>query len=109
MSACDVTPDSTSTVSRPVSIPATMSVSILSPIMAASSECTPRIRRPVRIIRGFGLPTKYAVCPVAISIGAIIARQAGIMPSSDGPVRSLFVPMSFAPRITSRTAFRMFS
>ena len=60
-------------------------------------------------MRGFGLPMKYALTPVAISIGAIIARQAGMMPSSEGPVRSLFVPMSFAPLFTSCTALSIFS
>ena len=55
----DVDPDyvSTSTVSRPVSMPATMSVSMRSPIMTASCECTPSRRRPVRIMSGLGLPT----------------------------------------------------
>ena len=41
--------------------------------------------------------------------GLIMARQAGMMPSSEGPVRSLLVPMSLAPFSTSRTARRMFS
>lgn len=109
ISLWSVTPESTSTVSSPVSIPATMSVSIRSPIITASSECTPSMRSPVLIISGFGLPTKYAFCPVAISIGDIIARQAGIIPSSAGPVRSLLVPISLAPLITSFTALRIFS
>ena len=38
--------------------PATISVSILSPIMAALALCTPRSLIPVRIIKGLGLPTK---------------------------------------------------
>lgn len=65
--------------------------------MAASSEWTPSILRPVRIIRGLGLPTKYACFPVASSIGATKARQAGMIPVSVGPVRSEFVATKRAP------------
>jgi len=54
---------------------------------------------------GLGLPTKYALRPVASSIGATNAPQAGTRPPSVGPVRSGFVPISFAPPRTSRTAF----
>ena len=35
--------------------------------------------------------------PVAISIGAVSARQAGAIPFSIGPVRSELAPISFAP------------
>ena len=41
--------------------------------------------------------------------GAARARQAGAMPPSTGPVRSLLVPMSLAPPSTRVTAFWMFS
>lgn len=97
ISARSVTPDRTSTVSSPVSIPAIISVSMRSPIMTVSPEWAPNRRRPVRIINGFGFPTKYAFFPVAISMGAIKARQPGRIPLSDGPVKSLFVPIRRAP------------
>ena len=48
----------------------------------------PSIFNPVLIISGFGFPQKYACVPVAISIGAINARQAGAMPFSIGPETS---------------------
>lgn len=54
-------------------------------------------------MRGLGLPTKYALWPVVSSIGAVNARQAGIIPCSEGPVISGFVPISFAPSKTKRT------
>ena len=45
------------------------------------------------------------VCPVAISIGATNARQAGAMPLSIGPETSEFAPISFAPFRTKFVAF----
>ena len=54
-----------------------------SPTITASAEWQFSIFSPVRIISGFGLPQKYACLPVAISMGAMSARQAGAMPFSD--------------------------
>ena len=51
-------PVSTSTVSSPASRPETMSVSMRSPIIAVVSECASSAFSAVRIISGFGLPTK---------------------------------------------------
>ena len=87
----------TSTVDIPLSMPEMTSVSIRSPIITASPEWQPRILSPVRIMSGLGLPQKYASVPVAISMGAMSARQAGAMPFSIGPEISEFAPMSFAP------------
>ena len=89
----------------PLSMPEMTSVSMRSPIMTASPEWQPRMRRPVRIMSGFGLPQKYACLPVAISTGAVSARHAGAMPSSVGPQVSEFAPMSFAPASTRFVAF----
>ena len=47
----------TSTVCRPASMPATMSVSIRSPIMPVFSLCAPMRFSAERNIIGFGLPT----------------------------------------------------
>jgi hypothetical protein len=44
-------------VSSPASSPATMSVSIRSPIIAVVSECASIAFSAERIISGFGLPT----------------------------------------------------
>lgn len=66
---------------------------------------TSSIFNPVLIISGFGFPQKYACVPVAISIGAINARQAGAMPFSIGPETSEFAPISFAPFRTKFVAF----
>ncbi len=99
------TPESTSTVDMPLSMPEITSVSIRSPTMTASAEWQCSILRPVRIISGFGLPQKYACVPVAISMGATSARQAGTMPFSMGPETSEFAPMSFAPFQTRFVAF----
>ena len=52
------TPESTSTVDIPLSIPEMTSVSMRSPTMTASAEWQCSILRPVRIISGFGLPQK---------------------------------------------------
>jgi hypothetical protein len=52
-----VTPVRTRIVSRPASSPATMSVSIRSPIIAVVSEWASMAFRAERIISGFGLPT----------------------------------------------------
>ena len=41
--------------------------------------------------------------------GLVSARQAGMMPFSEGAVTSVFVPISFAPPNTSCTAFSIFS
>jgi hypothetical protein len=81
-----------------------MSVSILSPIMRVSSLRHLIFLIAWRIIRGLGLPMKYAFLSVASSIGDINALQAGTIPASDGPVTSGFVPMSFAPLSTKRVA-----
>ena len=98
------TPDSTSTVDIPLSSPEITSVSMRSPTITASPEWQCSIRRPVRIISGLGLPQKYACFPVAISMGATSARQAGAIPFSIGPDTSEFAPMSFAPAMTRFTA-----
>ena len=58
-----------------------------------------------RIISGFGFPQKYACFPVASSIGATKARQAGAIPCSIGPEISELAPISFAPFSTRFTAF----
>ena len=76
-----------------------------SPTITASPEWQFSFFSPVRIISGFGLPQKYACLPVAISMGAMSARQAGAMPFSMGPDTSEFAPMSFAPCITRFVAF----
>ena len=52
-----VIPVSTRTVWRPASIPATMSVSIRSPIIPVCSLCTPIRFSAERNIIGFGFPT----------------------------------------------------
>ena len=88
----------------PASMPEMMSVSMRSPTISACSRAHPSSESPVRIIRGLGLPTKYAFTPVANSIGATSAPHAGMMPSSAGPVRSGLVPISFAPLLTRLTA-----
>ena len=105
----DDTPVRTKTVSMLDSIPAIMSVSIRSPIKAISSLWQLIFLRPWRNINGFGLPTKYAFLPVAISIGAINEPVAGIIPRSVGPVMSGLAPISLAPRFTSSMAFSIFS
>ena len=52
---------------------------------------------------------EYAGLPVASSIGAIKARQAGtILFPSTGPVISGFVPISLAPFLTNLTALHIF-
>ena len=48
---------STRIVSSPASMPATMSVSIRSPIIAVRSECASMALSAERIISGFGFPT----------------------------------------------------
>ena len=53
-----VTPVRTRIVSIPTSMPATMSVSMRSPIIAVVSECAFSALSALRIISGFGLPTK---------------------------------------------------
>jgi hypothetical protein len=75
----------------------------------ASSLLIPSLLRALRIIRGFGFPTKYAFFPVAISIGAMSAFVEGVIPTSTGPLISGFVPISFAPLITRFTASSTFS
>ncbi len=57
MSSSVVTPVSTRIVDSPASMPATMSVSIRSPIIAVDSECASIAFSAERIINGFGLPT----------------------------------------------------
>jgi transposase InsO family protein len=56
-SSGEVTPVSTRIVSSPASSPETMSVFMLSPIIAVLSECPSMVLSAVRIISGFGLPT----------------------------------------------------
>ena len=99
------TPESTNTVDIPLSMPEITSVSMRSPTMTASPEWQLSFLSPVRIISGLGLPQKYACVPVAISMGATSARQAGAIPFSMGPETSEFAPMSFAPLKTRFVAF----
>ncbi len=73
-------PVSTRMVCRPASIPATMSVSIRSPIITVFSECAPIARSAERIISGFGLPTKYGRRWVAVSMRAAIEPTDGSTP-----------------------------
>ena len=81
-----------------------MSVSIRSPIITVVSEC-PSIRvSALRIINGFGLPTKYGATPVARVISAATEPVAGSGPSGLGPVASGLVAMKRAPSATSRIA-----
>jgi hypothetical protein len=75
----------------------------------ASSLFTPSLLRAIRIISGFGLPTKYAFFPEAISIGAIKALTDGDIPVSTGPLISGFVPIRRAPLKTRLTASSIFS
>src|SRR4029453_930801 len=79
-------PVRTSTVCRPASMPATMSVSMRSPIIAVFSECAPILLSAERNIMGFGLPTTYGSLPVAFLLSAAIAPVAGSGPSAEGPV-----------------------
>ena len=70
-------PVSTRIVSTPASIPATMSVSIRSPIMAVVSEWASSVLSADRIISGFGLPMKYGATPVARLSSAAMEPVAG--------------------------------
>src|SRR6266704_3055611 len=99
-----VMPDRTRMVSRPASIPPTMSVSMRSPIITVVSECAPMVRRASRIISGFGLPTKYGSTSVALEISAATPPVAGCGPAGDGPVGSGLVAMKRAPPSISRIA-----
>ena len=99
-----VMPLSTSTVCSPASMPAMMSVSIRSPIMAVVSECASIWFIAERNIIGFGLPTMYGSRPVALVISAAMAPVAGIGPSLDGPVASGLVAMKRAPARIRRMA-----
>jgi hypothetical protein len=58
----------------------------------------------VRIIKGFGLPTKKAFFPVAFSIKAANAPPPGTIPFSEGPLASGFVAINLAPLATRRMA-----
>jgi hypothetical protein len=60
---------------------------------------------PVRIMSGFGLPTKYGSLPVALVISAATEPVAGRAPSGEGPVLSGLVAMNRAPALMSRIAF----
>ena len=99
-----VDPDSTRNVRIPASIPATTSVSIRSPTMTVVSEWASIRFSALRIIIGFGLPTKYGLRPVAAEIIAATAPVAGRSPSRLGPVTSGLVAMNRAPPWISRTA-----
>ncbi len=91
-------------VSIPASMPATMSVSIRSPIITAVSEWAPALFSASRIISGLGLPTKYGSTPVALVISAATEPVAGSTPSVDGPVSSGLVQMKRAPALIRRIA-----
>ena len=58
----------------------------------------------VRIISGFGLPTKYGSTPVARLISAATAPVAGSGPCLLGPVGSGLVAMNRAPPAIRRIA-----
>ena len=88
----------------PASRPATMSVSIRSPIIAVVSEWASIAFSADRIISGFGLPMKYGSTPVARLISAATAPVAGNGPSGAGPVASGLVAMNLAPDAISRIA-----
>jgi hypothetical protein len=103
-SSASVEPVSTSTVSRPASMPATTSVSIRSPTIVVDSECASIRFIALRNIIGFGLPTKYGSDPVALVIIAATDPVAGSGPSGEGPVTSGLVAMKRAPLPTSRIA-----
>ena len=90
-------------------MPAMMSVSMRSPIMAVVSECASIWFIAERNIIGFGLPTMYGSRPVALVIRAAMAPVAGIGPSLDGPVASGLVAMKRAPARIRRMAMVMAS
>ena len=71
----------------PASSPATTSVSIRSPIIAAVSEWASIAFSAERIISGLGLPTKYGSTPVARLISAATEPVAGSGPSTRRPGR----------------------
>ena len=88
----------------PASRPVTISVSIRSPIITVVSEWASIWFSALRIIKGFGLPTKYGATPVARVISAATEPVAGSGPSADGPVGSGLVAMNLAPAPISRIA-----
>ena len=53
---------------------------------------------------GLGLPMKNGLTPVAFSISAAMAPQAGTIPPSPGPEGSGLVAMNRAPRPIRRMA-----
>ena len=91
-------------VCSPASSPATMSVSMRSPIIAVVSEWASMALSAERIISGLGLPTKYGSTPVARLISAATEPVAGTEPSPDGPMASGLVAMNRAPASISRMA-----
>jgi hypothetical protein len=62
-----------------------------------------------RIMRGFGLPTKYGSTAVARLTSAATEPVAGSGPSGVGPMGSGFVAMKRAPPAISRIARAMCS
>src|SRR6185312_1603340 len=85
-------------------MPATMSVSIRSPIIAVVSEWASIWFMAERNIIGFGLPTMYGMRLVALLIRAAMAPVAGSTPSVDGPVASGLVAIKREPARISRMA-----
>ena len=79
-------------------------MSIRSPIITVVSECACSRFSAARIIRGFGLPTKYGSTPVALLISAATEPVAGRSPSIEGPVGSGLVATNRAPLWISRIA-----
>ena len=60
--------------------------------------------RALRIISGFGFPTKYGRRPVAVLISAATDPVAGRVPWLLGPLGSGLVAMNRAPPSTRRIA-----
>ena len=90
-------------------MPATMSVSIRSPIIAVVSECASIRFIAERNIIGFGLPTTYGSRAGGLGDQRRDGAAAGSGPSADGPVGSGFVAMNRAPPSISRIALVMAS
>ena len=90
----------------PASMPATMSVSIRSPIMTADSECAPAVFSASPHHQRVGLADEVRrPRPVALVISAATEPVAGSTPSVDGPVSSGLVQMNRAPALIRRIAW----
>ena len=82
-----------------------MSVSMRSPTITASAADTPSDASATSRMIGDGLPTTASTfLSVTASTAAIMPAQSGISPPSTGHVRSGFVAMSRAPRLTAWSA-----